>query len=61
MTKSPKPTKMAPAEQLKAFRDAARELGCDNDEKAFDKVLKKIAKAPPPESVQKRKTGKSKR
>lgn len=37
--------KMTPSEQLKAFRDAARELECDDDEKAFDKKLKKVATA----------------
>ena len=50
-----KKTKMSAGEQVKAFREAARELGCDDDEKAFDKVLKKIASAPPPKSVEKRK------
>ena len=48
--------KTTSAEQLKAFRDAARELECDDGEKAFDKVLRKIASAPPPKSVQRRKT-----
>lgn len=41
--------------QVEKFKKAARELGCDDDEKAFDKVLKKITKAPPPKSVQQRK------
>jgi hypothetical protein len=52
--------KLSPAEQLKAFQKAARELGCDDDEKAFDKVLKKIASAPPPKSVEQRKVKKPK-
>jgi hypothetical protein len=34
----------------KAFRDAARELGCDEDEKAFDRKLKKVSKAKPDHS-----------
>ena len=50
-----KKTKMTDADQIKAFKEAARELGCDDDEKTFDKVLKKISSAPPPKSVQKRK------
>lgn len=41
--------------QSSAFISAARKLGCDDDEEAFDKILKKIAKAPPPDSVAKRK------
>lgn len=39
--------------QLNKFKDAARELETDNDEKRFRERLKKIAKAkladPPPE------------
>jgi hypothetical protein len=30
------------------FASAARELGCDEDEAAFDERLRKIAKAQPP-------------
>jgi len=40
------------------FVKAARELGCDENAEAFDQVLKKITKAPPPKSVQKRKGAK---
>jgi hypothetical protein len=43
------------ATQADHFKRAARELGCDEDQDAFDKVLKRIASAPPPKSVQKRK------
>ncbi len=39
----------------KSFLEVARELGCSEDEKTFDKVLRKIASAPSPMSVQKRK------
>jgi hypothetical protein len=46
-------------DQLKGFVNAARELGADESEEAFDKVLKRIAKAPPPKSVQKRKPAKA--
>lgn len=42
--------------QSKLFIEKARELGCDDDPATFDKMLKKIASAPPPKSVQKRKT-----
>lgn len=45
--------------QHEQFVKAARELGTDESEDAFDKVLGKIAKAPPPKSVRKR--GKKKR
>ena len=45
--------------QYVRFVDAARDLGCDEDEAAFDKTLMKISSAPPPKSVQKRKTKKT--
>jgi hypothetical protein len=32
----------------KKFIEAARELGCDEDESAFDEIVKKVAKVPPP-------------
>ena len=47
--------KQAVGEQHREFVKAARELGTDEDEATFDRVLKKIASAPPPKSVQKRK------
>ena len=50
MKKSPS----ASENQTKRFVDAARELGTDESEEAFDKMLKRVAKAPPPKSVQKR-------
>lgn len=34
--------------QIEKFRDAAREVETNDDEKAFDAIVKKIAKAPPP-------------
>jgi hypothetical protein len=43
------------SDQHRDFIKAARELGTDENADAFDKVLKKIASAPPPKSVQKRK------
>lgn len=44
-----------PKRQIDKFREAAREIGTDNSEEAFDAKLKKIAKAPPPKE-EKRKT-----
>lgn len=43
------------------FVKAAREIGTDESEDAFDRMLGKIASAPPPKSVQKRKAPKKKR
>lgn len=40
----PKPQKT----QREKFEEAARELGTDDREEAFDATLKKIAKSPPP-------------
>jgi hypothetical protein len=37
-----------PLSQIDRFKEAARELGTDDSEEAFDEKLKKIAKAPPP-------------
>lgn len=34
--------------QIDKFRKAARELETDQSEVAFDRALKKVAKAPPP-------------
>lgn len=51
------PTKRAKS-QREAFIEAARDLGCSEDADAFDKALEKIAKAPPPKSVEKRKAKK---
>jgi hypothetical protein len=44
--------------QFERFVREARELGCPEDEAAFDDTLKKIASAPPPKTVKKRKTKK---
>jgi hypothetical protein len=48
-------------EQHREFVKAARELGTDESEEVFDKVLKRVVKAPPPKSVQKRKAARRKR
>lgn len=37
----------AKKEQIDKFKEASRELGCDESEEAFDAALKHIAKAPP--------------
>lgn len=34
--------------QVERFREAARELGCNEDEAAFDAALKRIGSAPSP-------------
>jgi len=36
--------------QRDSFVEAARELGCDDDEQAFEKRLKEVATSPPPKS-----------
>jgi hypothetical protein len=41
-------------QQSQKFKEAARELGCDEDEAAFEKRLEKIAKAPPPKPEKKK-------
>lgn len=38
--------------QLDKFKEAARELECDDDPEAFKKRLKKLAKAKPAEEKQ---------
>ena len=39
--------KRKPNDQLKAFRKAAREAGCDDNEKRFQDALRTVAKAKP--------------
>lgn len=45
-------------EQVEKFKAKARELECDDDADAFRSNLERLAKAPPPASVAKRKTKK---
>jgi hypothetical protein len=46
-------TKPSPAKnQSQRFVEKAREIGCDEDEAAFDRRLRKIAKATPPKDPQ---------
>ena len=40
-------TKRSNRPQIDKFREAARELETDDDEKRFDERLKRITKAPP--------------
>lgn len=41
--------------QLDKFKEAAKELGTDDSEEAFDAALKRVAKAKPPASPSQRK------
>lgn len=34
--------------QIQEFRETARKLECDEDERKFDDALRKVASAPPP-------------
>jgi hypothetical protein len=34
--------------QIDKFKEAAKNIGCDESEEAFDAKLKSIAKSPPP-------------
>jgi hypothetical protein len=49
-------------EQVSRFKEAARELGCDDSEEAFDEALRKVARHRPkdgngkPPTPKKRKT-----
>ena len=40
-------TKSPSSDQVKAFRKAARELGCDDNEGRFKEALRTVAKAKP--------------
>jgi hypothetical protein len=42
--------------QSQKFIEAARELECDDDEGRFRERFKKLTEAPPPETVEKRKS-----
>lgn len=43
----PHTRKLATPEQVEKFKEAARELGCDESEEVFDRALRKIAKREP--------------
>lgn len=40
------PRKSKPSDQYKRFVDAARELGTNEDEQAFERTVRKVVKAP---------------
>jgi hypothetical protein len=40
--------------QIDKFREAARELETDDSEENFDRILKRVAKAPPPKEKPKK-------
>lgn len=46
-------------EQVKRFIEAAREVGASEDGASFDKMLKRVTSAPPPKTVQERKSKKT--
>jgi len=48
-----KPEKAKDHEQYAKFREAARELGADEDDAHFDDALRKVASAPPPKDAAK--------
>jgi len=48
-----------PSGQIQRFRQAARDLGCDENEDRFKDALRKIAEAPP--AKQESKSGRAKR
>ena len=50
-----KPTAHSRISQGKRFVEAAHKLGLDKEANTFDRALKKVASAPPPKSVEKRK------
>ncbi len=41
------PANAIDSDQIDRFKELARELGCDEDEAAFDAALKKVAEAKP--------------
>ncbi len=46
-----------PKRQVAAFRKAARELGCDDNEERFQDALRTVAKAKPPSEKDKHRRG----
>jgi hypothetical protein len=50
-----KQKKLNPADQLKAFRKAARALGADESDERFKDALRTIAKAKPQQQPKKQK------
>jgi len=50
-------TKLDDKAQARAFRKAARELGCDEGEDRFQAALRTIGKAKPPEKPKPQRSG----
>jgi hypothetical protein len=50
-------TKPDSQSQIQKFRKAARDLGCEQDEKQFEEALRTVAKAKPPEKRREEKDG----
>jgi hypothetical protein len=46
--------KTSHSEQIRAFRKAAREAGCDDNEERFQDALRRVAKAKPSKKPPKR-------
>jgi hypothetical protein len=59
MANKPKTEKLSA--QSRKFIEAAKELGCAEDEAGFDEIVKKVAKAPPPRKDEKPKADKATR
>jgi hypothetical protein len=49
-----KPTPADDPAQFERFKALARELGCDEDEEAFDRALGQLVQAPPVKHVPKK-------
>ena len=53
MTKTNKPAADVDRKQTAAFRKAARELGCDDNEEQFKEALRTVAKHKPQSEIKK--------
>ncbi len=51
----PKQNTKSSTSQSESFKKTARELGCDEDEAAFEDQLRRIAQAPPQPKSEKKK------
>ena len=56
----PEQARRSAEDQVAGFKEAARELECDDDEGRFRDRLKKLTKAPAPESVEPKKVAAAK-
>jgi hypothetical protein len=55
------PKSVANQKQSKAFIEAARKLGCDDNPAHFDEILKKVARHKPPRDASKSEKASNKR